>query len=266
MKENNKKSVLFLCADNAIQSQIAEALLKSKASALFDVYSAGAYPTIIDQRTIDVLKQSNVDTNGLISKHIKAFSDKEFDYVITLCETTNAQYRHYENAKIQLTWDCITPKNRQGIAPFYETLNDINNRLEMFLSVETTTDALAEENNNELHFDATLLYKSLTDEIRLKTLMLTHFNGELCVCELMEIMNIECQPKISRNLAVLKRNKILVDRKHGQWVFYSINPDLPLWAKSVIAITTEHNIHTIKDELKRLITMENKPNRASFCK
>lgn len=56
-----------------------------------------------------------------------------------------------------------------------------------------------------------------------------HYHGELCVCELMEGLNEANQPKVSRNLAVLKKSQIIVDRKHGQWVFYRINPALPLW-------------------------------------
>ena len=66
--------------------------------------------------------------------------------------------------------------------------------------------------------------------------------GELCVCELMQALDEDSQPKVSRNLALLKKANILSDRKHGQWVFYRINSALPLWIKSVIAQTTE-NMH-----------------------
>jgi ArsR family transcriptional regulator len=49
-------------------------------------------------------------------------------------------------------------------------------------------------------------------------------------------------------------------------VFYRINPELPLWAKSVIAETTENNISQIHNELQRLAKMQNRPDRANFCK
>lgn len=57
-----------------------------------------------------------------------------------------------------------------------------------------------------------------------------------------------------------------MDRKHGQWVFYRINPELPLWAQSVIAQTTENNTPMIGNEIRRLDTMQDRPNRDSFCK
>jgi len=266
MKQDNKKSVLFLCTENSARSQMAEALLKNKAQDLFEVYSAGMHPTTIDKRTIKALTQYGIATEGLTSKHVDQFSNQQFDYVITLCDTAASECRDYKHTAMQLAWDCIDPKQRAGNDPFYDTLNEINNRLELFLSVEVHPEKLVDNNHSSENLDVIAFYKSLTDDIRLKTLMLTHFHGELCVCELMQIMAVDCQPKISRNLAVLKRNKILIARKHGQWVFYRINPELPVWAKSVIAVTTENNAYLIKDELQRLAHLENKPNRASFCK
>ena len=96
--------------------------------------------------------------------------------------------------------------------------------------------------------------------------MLIEYHGELCVCELMEALEEDVQPKISRNLAVLKKANVITDRKHGQWVFYRINPELPLWAKTVVAQTTENNTHLIEREIGRLDTMQNRPDRAGFCK
>jgi ArsR family transcriptional regulator len=95
--------------------------------------------------------------------------------------------------------------------------------------------------------------------------MMTQNHGELWVCELMEAKEEDSQPKVSRNLAVLKKSKIITDRKHGQWVFYRINPKLPLWAKTVIAQTTENNIPLINKELQRLNIMKNRPDKALFC-
>jgi len=132
--------------------------------------------------------------------------------------------------------------------------------------INATTETTDETGSVEISIDPITFYKTLTDDIRLKTLMLTHYHGELCVCELMEAINEDSQPKVSRNLAVLKKAQVLTDRKHGQWVFYRINPELPLWAKSVIAQTTENNIPLIETELQRLADMQNRPDKDSFCK
>lgn len=272
-----KRTVLFLCTGNSARSQMAEALLRHKASEMFDVYSAGTQPEEIDSRTLSALKNFGIATESLKSKSLEQFSGIVFDYVITLCDKAASECRSFSNATKQLAWDFPDPKQRKGNNPFTTTLNELSNRLSMFLLIEskkvtksplinTTTETTDETGSVEISIDPVTFYKTLTDDIRLKTLMLTHYHGELCVCELMEAINEDSQPKVSRNLAVLKKAQVLTDRKHGQWVFYRINPELPLWAKSVIAQTTENNIPLIETELQRLADMQNRPDKDSFCK
>jgi ArsR family transcriptional regulator len=275
MPKPDKKSILFICSENAARSQMAEALLRHKAGEHFNVFSAGTHPSEVDSRAINALSKFGIYTNNLVSKNIKMFEDSVFDYVITLCDKANEECRSYIHAGKQLAWDLPDPKKNSSNNTFFLTLNELNNRLSMFLLVEKNTinrvsnssiNTIAEVNNQLTGFDPISFYKSLTDTIRLKTLMLTHYHGELCVCELMETMEEDSQPKVSRNLAVLKKAKVITDRKHGQWVFYRINPELPSWAKSVIAQTTENNIPLIYNELQRLDKMQNRPDKASFCK
>jgi len=263
MRVNQKKTVLFLCTGNSARSQMAEALLLHKASDKFDVVSAGTHPEKIDERAIQALSQFGLNTDKLTSTHINELEGQAFDYVITLCDKANTECRSYPNTAKQLAWDFPDPKSRLGNNPFLVTLHELNNRLSMFLMVEDKADAKTTESQFKLA--PTDFYKTLTDSIRLKTLMLTHYHGELCVCELMEALEENSQPKVSRNLAVLKKTQVITDRKHGQWVFYRINPELPLWAKLVIAQTTESNVDLIQSELKRLDQMKNRPNKTSFC-
>lgn len=266
-----KKSVLFLCTGNSARSQMAEALLRSKAAEQFDVFSAGTQPEDIDARAIDAIQKFGVDASHLKSKNVQTFAGKEFDYVITLCDKANSECRSFPGAGKQLAWDFPDPKTRSGNHPFSSTLTELNNRLSMFLLVElkafaAAVEATAEDEQALINVDPIAFYKCLTDDIRLKTLMLTHYHGELCVCELMQALDEDSQPKVSRNLALLKKANILSDRKHGQWVFYRINPALPLWVKSVIAQTTENNIALILPYLERLDNMKNRPDKVSFCR
>ena len=269
MKSESKKSVLFLCTGNSARSQMAEALLKCRAGESFDVYSAGTNPEKVDVRATKALNQFGIETNELASKDLTVFAGKLFDFVITLCDKANNECRNYSGADSQLAWDIPDPKTRAGNYPFHVTLSELNNRISMFLAVEessTQANKAVPDLSEYLALDPIAFYKTLTDDIRLKTLMLTHYHGELCVCELMEALAQESQPKVSRNLAVLKKANIITDRKHGQWVFYRINSALPLWAKTVIAQTTEHNIPMINDSLLRLAKMKNRPDKSSFCK
>jgi len=107
-------------------------------------------------------------------------------------------------------------------------------------------------------------YKCLSDETRLRCLLLVQQESELCVCELTEALN-EIQPKISRHLAQLRKCELLVDRRQGQWVFYRINPSLSDWAKTVLATTAEANGAFLRDSLKRLNKMGDRPERVKLC-
>ena len=273
MKNTKKKKILFLCTSNSARSQMAEVLMKHKAGDRFDIYSAGTQPTKVDSRTFDALDKFGLEVKELVSKKVNIFEEQMFDYVITLCDNAYNECRSYPFAVKQLAWHIPAPKKRSGIQPFLATLYELDNRLSMFLLVEEQNDIDADavsginDNSSQFdNFDPISFYKSLTDEIRLKTLMLTHYHGELCVCELMQAMNEDSQPKVSRNLAILKKAQVITDRKHGQWVFYRINTDLPNWVTSVIAQTTENNIFMILKELQRLATMQNRPDRENFCK
>jgi ArsR family transcriptional regulator, arsenate/arsenite/antimonite-responsive transcriptional repressor / arsenate reductase (thioredoxin) len=274
----NKRRVLFLCTGNSARSQMAEALLRHKAAEQFDVYSAGTHPDDIDQRTLKALTNFGLATELLYSKNVNDFIEQAFDYVITLCDKASHECRihpwFYQQGSTQhMAWDFPDPKSREVADPFAVTLNELNSRLSMFLLVESKKQAYKplllqankENSPNELLIDPIAFYKCLTDEIRLKSLMLVKYHGELCVCELMVALQEQSQPKMSRNLALLRKAKVLVDRKHGQWVFYRLNPLLPEWAKSVLAQTTENNVGYIQNSLDRLSEMNDRPDKAKFC-
>jgi ArsR family transcriptional regulator len=60
----------------------------------------------------------------------------------------------------------------------------------------------------------------------------------VCVCEFTEQLNLS-QPKISRHLALLRNLGILLDQRQGQWVYYRLNPDLPVWANEVLTVIAQ---------------------------
>lgn len=107
-------------------------------------------------------------------------------------------------------------------------------------------------------------YKSLAEDTRLRCLLLIAREKELCVCELMEALQ-EIQPKISRHLAQLRECGVLIDRRQGQWIFYSLSPALPDWAREVLITTLESNPSFIAKNLKQLCRMGDRPTRAQAC-
>lgn len=107
-------------------------------------------------------------------------------------------------------------------------------------------------------------YKCLSDETRLRCVLLIQQESELCVCELTAALD-EIQPKISRHLAQLRTCELLVDRRQGQWVFYRINPALPDWAKTVLDTTAQANASFLQGNHKRLNMMGERPERIKAC-
>ena len=89
-----------------------------------------------------------------------------------------------------------------------------------------------------------LFFKCLSDPTRLKSLLLIYKHQELCVCDLITATG-ENQSKISRHLSQLRTNGLLKDRRHNQWVYYSLHPTLPQWALDIINTTANQEANTI---------------------
>ena len=69
--------------------------------------------------------------------------------------------------------------------------------------------------------EAARFFKVLADESRLKMLWLLFHREELCVCDIMAVLEIT-QSKASRHLANLRNVGIVEDRREGQWSYYSL--------------------------------------------
>ncbi|GIU43699.1 metalloregulator ArsR/SmtB family transcription factor [Shewanella algidipiscicola] len=111
---------------------------------------------------------------------------------------------------------------------------------------------------------ATGIFKALSDETRLLSLLLIYSQGELCVCELICALNLS-QPKISRHLAQLRKAELLSSRRQGQWVFYRINPALQPWVHNVIEQTWQGNPSLVAAAQARLDAMGQRPERIKAC-
>jgi ArsR family transcriptional regulator len=87
-----------------------------------------------------------------------------------------------------------------------------------------------------VHVSPEQFFQSLADATRLRSLMLLERHGELCVCELTQALDM-AQPKVSRHLAVLREAGLVLDRRQGLWIYYSLHPELPVWARAVLRET-----------------------------
>lgn len=112
----------------------------------------------------------------------------------------------------------------------------------------------------------TTLFKCLSDETRLRCVVLLHKQGKLCVCELTHALDL-LQPKISRHLAQLRHSKLLLDSREGQWVYYQINPELPAWVLDILDVAAEQFATHAKqqNDTSRLQTMGDRPEMNKPC-
>lgn len=107
-------------------------------------------------------------------------------------------------------------------------------------------------------------FKCLSDDTRCKVLLLVMAENELCVCELTHALN-DSQPKVSRHLAQLRSCGLLVDRRQGQWVYYSIKPAPGEWTRQLLEDFYKVQSGYITEELQRLHTMGDRPQRQKAC-
>ena len=116
-----------------------------------------------------------------------------------------------------------------------------------------------------MNFDTQTFFRMLSDQTRLRVLMLLQREGELCVCELTYALGLS-QPKISRHLAQLRESGVVQTRRAGQWMYYRMNKALPQWAGKVMSASLEGLSSTppFVDDNRALKEMPNRPG-ADCC-
>lgn len=68
------------------------------------------------------------------------------------------------------------------------------------------------------------LFHALSDETRLEIVQRLR-GGERCVCDLTDLLDA-AQSRLSFHLKVLKDAGLVIDRREGRWVHYSLNREV----------------------------------------
>lgn len=68
-----------------------------------------------------------------------------------------------------------------------------------------------------------LIFRAFSDRTRLRILSMLRGREELCVCDIVETLQLP-QPKVSRHLAYLRKARLVLTRKQGLWMYYSLAP------------------------------------------
>jgi arsenate reductase len=65
---------------------MAEGLMRYFRGDEFEVYSAGVEPKGVNPLAISVMKEIGIDISSQNSKHLDEYLEKNFDYIVTLCD------------------------------------------------------------------------------------------------------------------------------------------------------------------------------------
>ena len=137
----HKPLVLFLCAHNACRSQLAEAILRSRAGDRFDVASAGLEPTTVHPFTLRVLEERGIPTAGLHAKSAAGFLGKAaVRYAIIVCASTqDACPRIYPLSGETLSWPfedpaAATGSDEERLQVFRRVRDQIAERIDQWLA------------------------------------------------------------------------------------------------------------------------------------
>ena len=83
------------------------------------------------------------------------------------------------------------------------------------------------------------IFKAFCDENRIRIIKLLR-SGEKCACKLLEEINVS-QPTLSHHMKILCDSEIVVGRKEGKWMHYSIS---------------EKGVEQAKECLRQLTTLD----------
>ena len=77
-----------------------------------------------------------------------------------------------------------------------------------------------------------LIFKAFCDENRIRILKMLR-SGEKCACKLLEELNVT-QPTLSHHMKILCDSGVVVGRKEGKWMHYSISGEGAKVAKDLL--------------------------------
>lgn len=93
----------------------------------------------------------------------------------------------------------------------------------------------------------TQLFKSLSDPTRVRIVWLLQAGEELCVCDLMEVLNLP-QSTVSRHLAYLRNAGLVNDQRKGVWMYYRLPEELNELLTGILSV-----LQTAAKDLKQAV-------------
>jgi len=136
-KINEPKKILVICTGNSARSQIAEGFLKHYKKD-WEIYSAGINPKGLNPMAVEIMSEKGIDISGHKSKHFDLFLNKQFDYVITVCDNARESCPIFPGNAEYIHWNLKDPAAVEGtkeekLAAFRKTRDEINYKISEFI-------------------------------------------------------------------------------------------------------------------------------------
>jgi arsenate reductase (thioredoxin) len=131
-----KRRILFLCTGNSIRSQMAEGLATAFHGEEVEAVSAGSRPAgIVHPLAVAAMAEKGIDISGAQSKGADPFLDREFDIVVTVCDSAAADCPMWPGARRIEHWPIPDPISGAGDAMprFRAVRDDLERRIDALL-------------------------------------------------------------------------------------------------------------------------------------
>lgn len=109
-----KLQVLILCTANSARSQMGEGLLRHLAGDRVDVFSAGRAPSNVNPFAIQAMRGRGIDIASHRSDHVDLYHDREFDFVITVCDSAAESCPVFSGRAKRIHWSFPDPASATG--------------------------------------------------------------------------------------------------------------------------------------------------------
>ncbi|MCY4062941.1 MAG: arsenate reductase ArsC [Chloroflexi bacterium] len=144
---SEKLQVLILCTANSARSQMGEGLLRHIAGDKLDVFSAGRAPSGVNPLAIEAMRARGIDIASHHSHHIDQYLEREFDFVITLCDSAAESCPVFPGRAERIHWSLPDPAAVTGDEPaVLQSFIDVREGLEKKLSAWLRSHNLLERN------------------------------------------------------------------------------------------------------------------------